>query len=106
VVAGVESAIEQGGGRVERKQTWGRRPLAYEIAHQPEGEYHLLQFSGPPALLETLRHTLRIEPSVLRSRIIKVLAGQPPAPESPPPVVAGAGAHGGPSGGEEAASSG
>jgi small subunit ribosomal protein S6 len=110
IVAEVESAIEQAGGRVERKQSWGRRPLAYEIAHQPEGEYHLLQFAGPPSLLESLRHTLRIDPNVLRSRIIKVLAGQPPAPESPPPVVAGASAApgaaasgAGASGGEEAA---
>jgi small subunit ribosomal protein S6 len=106
IVADVESAIEQAGGRIERKQAWGRRPLTFEIAHQADGDYHLLQFSGPPALLESLHHTLRIDPNVLRSRIIKVLPGQPPAPDSPPPIVAGgaaAHAHGAPAGDPEVA---
>ncbi len=86
LLADVEAAIPAGGGSVERKDEWGRRPLAFRIRHQTEAEYHLLQFSGPPALLESLSHSLRIADGVLRFRIIKVLPGQPPPPESAPVV--------------------
>jgi small subunit ribosomal protein S6 len=88
IVADVEAAINGGGGAIERSQSWGTRPMTFEINHQGEAEYHLLQFSGPTALLETLSHTLRIDDRVLRFRIIRVLPGTPPAPESPPPVIA------------------
>jgi small subunit ribosomal protein S6 len=90
ILADVESQITSGGGAVERKDDWHRRPLAFEINHQAEGEYHLFQFTGPTALLETVSHNLRIDDAVLRFRIIKVLPGTPPPPDSAPPVMAGA----------------
>jgi small subunit ribosomal protein S6 len=88
VVTDVASAIEASGGKVELQQAWGTRPMTFEIRHQGEGEYHLLQFTGPTSLLDSLSHTLRIDDSVLRFRIIKVLPGTPPAQDSPPPVLA------------------
>jgi small subunit ribosomal protein S6 len=90
ILADVERAITTVGGSIERKDTWGTRPMTYRIAHQPEAEYHLLQFSGPPSLMEPLSHDLKITDGVLRHRIIRVLAGTPPPPESPPPVLAAA----------------
>jgi small subunit ribosomal protein S6 len=91
ILADVESRISSGGGSLERNDDWHSRPLAYEIRHQGEGEYHLLQFTGPPALLDALSHSLRIDDSVLRFRIIKVVPGTPPPPDAaPPPVVAAA----------------
>jgi small subunit ribosomal protein S6 len=88
IVADVESAVASGGGTVTRRDDWGRRPLSYRINHEAEAEYHLLQFSGPTELLESLSHSLRINDGVLRFRIIKVLAGQPPPPDAAPPIVA------------------
>jgi small subunit ribosomal protein S6 len=93
IVADVESAIAAGGGSVERHDEWGVRPMSFQIKHEAEADYHLLQFSGPPTLLESLSHSLGIADRVLRFRIIKVVPGQPPAPDSPPPVIAVA-AHG------------
>ena len=95
IVTDVENAITSAGGSLERKQNWGTRPLTFRINHQTEAEYHLLQFSGPTSLLESLSHSLRIADEVLRFRIIKVLHGTPPAPDNPPPIVAGVGAGGG-----------
>jgi small subunit ribosomal protein S6 len=77
----VETAITGAGGSIERNDDWGRRSLTFEISHQPEAEYKLLQFTGPPALLEELSHSLKITDGVLRFRIIKVRPGTPPAPE-------------------------
>ena len=88
ILADVEAAITRAGGSLERNDDWGRRPMAYEIRHQPDAEYHLLQFKAPPTLIEDLSHTLRITDGVVRFRVIKVRPGTPPAPSSPPPVVA------------------
>ena len=88
ILSDVEGMITRAEGQVERRDEWGRRPLAYRIHHQPEAEYHLLQFTGPPTLIETLSHDLRITDGVVRFRVIKNLPGTPPAPDSPPPVVA------------------
>jgi small subunit ribosomal protein S6 len=96
LLSDVDTAITSGGGTVERNQAWGRRPTAFPIRHQAEAEYHLLQFSGPTSLLESLSHSLGIADEVLRFRIIKVLPGTPPAPDSPPPVVTAGQGHGAP----------
>jgi small subunit ribosomal protein S6 len=90
ILADVESAISNAGGTTTRNDDWGRRPMAYQIRHQPEADYHLLQFKAPPTLIEEFSHTLRITDGVLRFRVIKVRPGTPEAPSSPPPVVAAA----------------
>lgn len=90
ILSAVESQITDAGGTIERQDDWHTRPMTFEIRHQAEGEYHLLQFSGPTSLLDTLSHNLRIDDAVLRFRIIKVLPGTPPAPDSPPPVLVAA----------------
>ncbi|MFZ0091478.1 MAG: 30S ribosomal protein S6, partial [Solirubrobacteraceae bacterium] len=85
ILSDTEAQITGGGGTVERQDDWHTRPMAYEIRHQGEGEYHLLQFTGPTELLDALSHNLRIDDAVLRFRVIRVLPGTPPAPDSPPP---------------------
>jgi small subunit ribosomal protein S6 len=88
ILADVEKAIADAGGSIERNDQWGTRTLTYRIRHEPDAEYHLLQFTGPPSLLESLGYNLRINDGVLRHRIIKVLPGTPPAPDTAPPVIA------------------
>ena len=95
ILSAVESAITSAGGSIERNDDWGRRPMAYEIRHTPEAEYHLLQFHAPPSLIEELSHTLHITDGVLRFRVIKVRPGTPEAKSSPPPVVAAVASSGG-----------
>jgi small subunit ribosomal protein S6 len=88
ILSDIESAIAGAGGSLVRNQAWGRRPTTFPIRHQSEADYHLLQFNGPAALLDSLSHNLRIADEVLRFRIIKVVPGTPEAPESAPPVLA------------------
>ncbi len=87
IVREVETAITDGGGQIEHQQAWGSRPLSYKIDHEGNAEYHLLQFSAPTTVLETLSHNLHIADNVLRFRIIKVAPGTPPPPDSAPPLV-------------------
>jgi len=81
VIQEVESMISAG-GEVVASQDWGSRRLAFEIDHRADAGYHLFQFNGDNALLERLRHSLRITDGVLRFRIIRLKAGTPP-PEPP-----------------------
>jgi len=81
ILADVEQTIADNGGSVELKQEWGVRRLAFEISHVADAEYHLLQFNGPPTLVETLSYNLKITDGVVRHRIIKVTPGTPPPPE-------------------------
>jgi small subunit ribosomal protein S6 len=90
VLADVQTAIASAGGQIERNDAWGRRPTAFQINHQAEAEYHLLQFTAPPETIAELSHTLHITDGVLRFRVIKNRPGTPPAPSSPPPVVVAA----------------
>jgi small subunit ribosomal protein S6 len=92
ILSDVETMITGAGGSIERRDDWGQRPMAYRINHQPDADYHLLQFTSPPTLIETLSHDLRITDGVVRFRVIKNLPGTPPAPESAPPVIATAAA--------------
>jgi small subunit ribosomal protein S6 len=95
ILRDVETAISSAGGSIERNDNWGRRPLAYEIRHQPDAEYHLLQFRAPGSLIEDLSHTLRITDGVVRFRVIKVRPGTPDPPSSIPVVAAAASGHSG-----------
>ncbi|HET8537392.1 MAG TPA: 30S ribosomal protein S6 [Solirubrobacteraceae bacterium] len=84
VLADAERLITSNGGTVTSKHDWGTRALAFEIRHKTDAEYHLLQFQGPPAVLDALNRTLHITDGVTRYRIIKLRPGTPPAPDVRP----------------------
>ena len=84
IVADTRATITADGTLIG-EQPWGVRTLAYPIAHRTQAEYHLFQFSGPPSLIASLEHTLRITDGVVRHRVIKqppsvAAAAQPSAP--------------------------
>jgi small subunit ribosomal protein S6 len=81
VLADAERLITSNGGEITSKHDWGTRALAFEIEHKTDAEYHLLQFQGPPAVLDALNRTLHITDGVTRYRIIKLRPGTPPAPD-------------------------
>ena len=78
IVADARAAISAEGDLLG-DQAWGTRALAYEIDHRDHAEYHLLQFSGPPKLIDSLEHSLRITDGVVRHRVIKLPAGSTPS---------------------------
>ena len=92
VLADAERLVTSNGGTITSRHDWGVRPMAFEIRHKTDAEYHLLQFEGPREVLEALNRTLRITDGVTRFRIIKLRPGTPPAPDvrqdAPAPRVA------------------
>ena len=88
IVADARAAIEAEGSLVG-DQDWGMRALAYPIDHRNQAEYHLLEFTGPPSLIASLQHTLRITDGVIRHRVIKLPAGTAPVPAGTPAPAGG-----------------
>ena len=71
IVTRIRETVERGGGGWDRHDVWGRRKLAYEIAHKPEGFYHLLLFSTTPEVLDEITRVLRITDGVLRHMAVR-----------------------------------
>jgi small subunit ribosomal protein S6 len=95
IVTRVRESIEKDGGRWDNDEPWGRRRLAYEIDHKPEGVYHLLTFAAEPATLDEVSRVLKITDGVMRhmaTRRIRGSSTRPPEPTSPEEPVAAAAA--------------
>jgi small subunit ribosomal protein S6 len=81
IVARIRETVERSGGAWDRHDVWGRRKLAYEIDHKPEGFYHLLLLSSAPETLDEITRVLRITDGVLRHMATRRLKS--PAPAQP-----------------------
>lgn len=64
--------ISAHGATVGRVDHWGRRRLAYEIRHNREGYYILIEAGGPPGALGELDRLLLLTDEVLRHKVIRV----------------------------------
>ena len=76
IVTRTRELVERGGGTFERHDVWGRRKLAYEIDHKPEGSYHLLTFQAEPGTLDEIRACSR---SPTASCVTSPSSGRSPA---------------------------
>src|SRR5262245_49874400 len=85
IVKRARDLVQQGGGRWVGHDVWGRRRLAYEIRHKPEGTYHLLNFDAEPETLEELSRILRITDGVMRHLAVRRIEGAAPGPPPPEP---------------------
>jgi small subunit ribosomal protein S6 len=75
VVARTRDLVEKGGGAWHSHDAWGRRRLAYPIAHKEEGVYHLVVFDAEAATLDEISRVLKIEDAVLRHLATRHIAG-------------------------------
>ena len=97
--------IRTNGGAPGRVDRWGKRRLAYEINHQREGYYVVVEATAEPGTMATLDRALHLADEVLRHKIVRVpdrVAGRagrsvPPSGEpssGPGPIAAGEAASG------------
>jgi small subunit ribosomal protein S6 len=75
IVARTRELVEKAGGSWHSHDAWGRRRLAYPIAHKEEGVYHLVVFDAEPATLDEVSRVLKIEDAVLRHMATRHIAG-------------------------------
>ena len=71
IVTRTRELIEKDGGTWDGHDVWGRRRLAYEIDHKPEGTYHLLTFTAEPEHLAEVSRVLRITDGVMRHMAVR-----------------------------------
>jgi len=68
----VRSIVTAGGGAVTQEAHWGRRMLAYPIAHRTDGSYSFLRFRAEPATVDELDRILSIADGVLRHKTVRL----------------------------------
>jgi small subunit ribosomal protein S6 len=68
----VDGVVSRMHGTIEKTENWGRRRLAYEIAHQKEGVYVLEVINGSGELMKELDRRLRVIDQVIRHMIVRV----------------------------------
>ncbi|MDR1543100.1 MAG: 30S ribosomal protein S6 [Prevotellaceae bacterium] len=61
-----KNLLVENGAQIENEELWGLRKLAYPIEKKSTGFYVVMQFSGEPALVETLELQFRRDERVLR----------------------------------------
>ena len=74
------SVITESGGKVGKVDRWGNRRFAYEIAHQHEGYYFVVDFSAAEATVEQLKRLLQISDEYIRGKILRPEGAQPERP--------------------------
>jgi small subunit ribosomal protein S6 len=65
------NVIRTAGGSVEKLDVWGRRRLAYEIEKKSEGIYAIIDLQSTPDAVAELDRQLRLNESVLRTKVIR-----------------------------------
>ena len=71
VINKVKSYIERYNGTVGEVEEWGKKRLAYDIQHQSEGFYYLINFEGDSETPNGIESELRIFEPVLRYLVVK-----------------------------------
>jgi small subunit ribosomal protein S6 len=75
IVARTRELVEQASGKWHSHDAWGRRRLAYPIAHKEEGVYHLVVFDAEAETLDEVSRVLKIDDAVLRHMATRHIAG-------------------------------
>ena len=75
ILARARDLVEKNGGAWHSHDAWGRRRLAYPIAHKEEGVYHLVVFDAEADTLDEISRVLKIDDAVLRHLATRHIAG-------------------------------
>src|SRR5262245_40866342 len=75
IVARARDLVEKNKGAWHSHDAWGRRRLAYPIAHKEEGVYHLVVFDAEAETLDEISRVLKIDDAVLRHMATRHIAG-------------------------------
>jgi small subunit ribosomal protein S6 len=75
IVSRTRELVEKNGGSWQSHDAWGRRRLAYPIAHKEEGVFHLVVFDADATTLAEISRVLKIEDAVLRHMATRHIAG-------------------------------
>jgi small subunit ribosomal protein S6 len=64
--------VAENGGKVEKREYWGLRNLAFRMKKNRKGHYVLFNLDAPPAAVSELERNMRINEDILRYLTIRV----------------------------------
>ena len=67
----VQDTIVRIGVTVTKVDEWGKRHLAYEVKHQNEGYYAVIDFEADPSQIAELDRIIKIHEEIIRHIIVK-----------------------------------
>lgn len=67
----VQDTIVRIGGTVTKVDEWGKRHLGYEVKHQNEGYYVVIDFEADPSQIAELDRIIKIHEEIIRHIIVK-----------------------------------
>lgn len=73
----ITQLIEAVGGKVEKKDWWGKRNLAYKVGGHNEGSYLLLGLTLPPTEVSNLKKKIHLEEKIIRHLLIVITPLRP-----------------------------
>jgi small subunit ribosomal protein S6 len=68
----IEQIVQRYGGTFDKTENWGRKKLAYEIAHHREGVYVVETITGSGELMKEIDRRLKVIDQVIRHLIVRV----------------------------------
>jgi small subunit ribosomal protein S6 len=72
LIEAVAGVIAEQGGQVTKREYWGLKNLAYRIRKNRKGHYALLNIDAPPAAVQEMERTMKINEDVLRFLTVRV----------------------------------
>lgn len=60
------------GGTITKEESWGKRPLAYEILHHNDGTFVLLEIEGSGREIAELERRMRVNDRIIRYLTVRV----------------------------------
>jgi len=79
VISRVAKAIEEGGGKLIKLESWGKRRLAFPIGKQRKGFYVYARYLGYRGLVSEIERNLRMLDTVLRHMTVLLARDVDPA---------------------------
>ena len=67
-----QEIIRNNGGTPNRVDRWGKRRFAYEVKHQWEGYYVLIEATAEPIAMSELDRALHLADEVVRHKVIRL----------------------------------
>jgi small subunit ribosomal protein S6 len=64
--------VTRNGGEVLKVDEWGKQKLAYPVAKCAKGQYVLMDYLGPAALVSELERNLRLDEIILKYLTVKL----------------------------------
>mgnify|MGYP001568653080 CR=1 FL=1 len=66
----IERNLESAGGKIEKNDKVGKKPLAYPIAKEKIGVYYFLDVSIPEEEVQVLNRAIEVDDNILRHLLV------------------------------------